>query len=123
MKNPEIAVDALNQLADIPLVIAIDDFGTGYSSLAYLHRLPATVIKIDRLFISRIDRDQGVREIVAAAINLGHALGMQLVAEGIETESQLKILRELGCDIGQGYFFAAAMPAAEASQWSYPVSA
>lgn len=120
MKQPELAVNALKELADIPLVISIDDFGTGYSSLAYLHRLPATKLKIDRAFISQIDTDENVKTIVASAINLGHALGMKVIAEGIETHNQRNILKNLGCDIGQGYLFSAAMPASEVSGWSCP---
>lgn len=117
MKNPELAIEVLENLADIPLVISIDDFGTGYSSLAYLHRLPATIIKIDRAFISKVNHDDGVYEIVLAAINLAHALGMKVVAEGIETEQQLITLKEMGCDIGQGYYFSPAMPIEQATQW------
>lgn len=117
MKNPKLAIEVLQQLSDIPIVISIDDFGTGYSSLAYLHRLPATVIKIDRSFINRLNDDSGVKEIVSAAINLAHALGMKVVAEGIETAEQLETLRYLGCDLGQGYFFSPALPAEKAAQW------
>ncbi|WP_350007018.1 EAL domain-containing protein [Vibrio metschnikovii] len=107
----------LQELADIPVVISIDDFGTGYSSLAYLNRLPATALKIDRAFISQLDNDKNVKAIVTAAIDLGHALGMKVIAEGVETENQRKILQELDCDIGQGYLFSAAMPESEALCW------
>ncbi|SEQ39388.1 EAL domain, c-di-GMP-specific phosphodiesterase class I (or its enzymatically inactive variant) [Ectothiorhodospira magna] len=117
MKNPKQAVAVLEKLSDIPVVISIDDFGTGYSSLAYLHRLPATTIKIDRGFIDKINGDVGVREIVAAAIDLAHALGMQVIAEGIETADQLETLHQLGCDLGQGFFFSPAMPIEKAAAW------
>ncbi|EJB8582296.1 EAL domain-containing protein, partial [Vibrio cholerae] len=117
MKNPEKAIKVLQELADIPVVISIDDFGTGYSSLAYLNRLPATALKIDRAFISQLDNDKNVKAIVTAAIDLGHALGMKVIAEGVETENQRKILQELDCDIGQGYLFSAAMPESEALCW------
>lgn len=117
MKHPERAIEVLQQLADIPITIAIDDFGTGYSSLAYLNRLPATTIKIDRGFIKAMSTDAGAKSIVAAAIDLAHALGMQVVAEGIETADQLETLRELGCDVGQGYLFSPAMPIGEAVAW------
>lgn len=117
MKKPEKAIKVLQELADIPVVISIDDFGTGYSSLAYLNRLPATALKIDRAFISQLDNDKNVKAIVTAAIDLGHALGMKVIAEGVETENQRKILQELDCDIGQGYLFSAAMPESEALCW------
>ncbi|WP_289283146.1 MULTISPECIES: putative bifunctional diguanylate cyclase/phosphodiesterase [unclassified Methylophaga] len=119
MKNPLNAVKVLKELADIPVAISIDDFGTGYSSLAYLHRLPATVIKIDRHFTSMIERDRGIRKIVAAAVQLAHDLGMKVVVEGIESQAQLSILRDLGCDIGQGYYFSFALPANLAETWQF----
>ena len=119
MRNPQLAIDTLNRLTDIPLVISIDDFGTGYSSLAYLHRLPATIIKIDRVFVAQMVRDPGARAIVKSAIDLAHELEMKVTAEGIETEEQLEDLRLLGCDIGQGYLFAPALPANEAANWHH----
>lgn len=119
MKNPEQSIRVLMELADIPVVISIDDFGTGYSSLAYLSRLPATIIKIDRTFISHVDVDDNVKKIVNSTINLAHSLGMKVIAEGIETESQKNMLQELGCDIGQGYLFSAAMPESEAQCWKW----
>ncbi|EJI2329878.1 putative bifunctional diguanylate cyclase/phosphodiesterase [Vibrio cholerae] len=119
MKNPEQSVRVLEELADIPIVISIDDFGTGYSSLAYLNRLPATIIKIDRTIISQVDVDENVKKIVSSTINLAHSLGMKVIAEGIETESQKNMLQELGCDIGQGYLFSAAMPKSEAQGWKW----
>ncbi|WP_180961938.1 putative bifunctional diguanylate cyclase/phosphodiesterase [Salinivibrio kushneri] len=119
MKNPEKSIKVLQELSDIPVMISIDDFGTGYSSLACLNRLPATTLKIDRAFISQLNNDEDVKAILTAAIDLGHTLGMTVVAEGIETENQRKILQELGCDIGQGYLFAAAMPESEARSWNW----
>lgn len=117
MQNPEQAIEVLKQLADIQVVISIDDFGTGYSSLAYLHRLPATMIKIDRAFIDKMNNSSGVRHIVSAAIDLAHTLEMKVIAEGIETIDQLETLRRLGCDYGQGYLFSPAMAIGEAACW------
>ncbi|MBM3555079.1 MAG: EAL domain-containing protein [Alphaproteobacteria bacterium] len=94
------------ELADLGFRIAIDDFGTGYSSLAQLSRLPVGVLKIDRAFIDGIDRQKEHRAIVRAVIGLGGALGMTVVAEGVETRSQLGALSEDGCDQAQGYLFA-----------------
>lgn len=94
------------------VLIAIDDFGTGYASLSYLAQFPADTLKIDRSFISRLGNPR-TRAIVTAMIELAHALGLNAVAEGIETADQLAILNELGCDLGQGFYFAKPMPVDE----------
>ena len=83
--------------------IAIDDFGTGYSSLQYLERLPCDTIKIDRSFVNAIESDHAARSIANAVVKLCHELGHQVVAEGVETEGQLQILAELGCQRTQGW--------------------
>ena len=93
--------------------LAIDDFGTGYSSLAYLGRLPARRIKVDRSFVGTIGTDPEGEAVVRAIVSLGHALGKEVVAEGVETEAQLAFLRELGCDAAQGFLLARPRPAAE----------
>lgn len=74
------------------MIISIDDFGTGYSSLSYLHKLPATIIKIDYGFTSQLDKDENMRKIVASTIKLGHDLGMKVVAEGVETQKEEDML-------------------------------
>jgi len=86
--------------------VGLDDFGTGYSSLAYLRQFPLDFVKIDRSFISDLDRAEEQRAIVAAIIGLSHALHLTVTAEGIETELQLTILEELECDRAQGFLFA-----------------
>ncbi|MDN4503011.1 EAL domain-containing protein [Alteromonadaceae bacterium BrNp21-10] len=96
----------MKQLKEIGITISIDDFGTGYSSLTYLKSMPVDIIKIDRSFISEMTADNADSKIVSSTINLVRQLGMQVVAEGVETAEQLLLLQELNCDIGQGYFIA-----------------
>jgi EAL domain-containing protein (putative c-di-GMP-specific phosphodiesterase class I) len=91
--------------------IALDDFGTGHASLRHLKLFPVSTLKIDRSFIKDMMLDRDAREIVNAVIGLAQALGIRIVAEGIETEAQMTYLRRRGCDIGQGFLFAKAMPA------------
>ncbi len=95
---------------ELGLRLAIDDFGTGYSSLAYLARIPAQMMKIDRVFIDQMVRQQDYRTLVRAMIVLGQSLGLDVLAEGVENEQQFHLLREMGCDLVQGYFLARPMP-------------
>ncbi len=98
------------------IAISIDDFGTGYSSLAYLKQFPAHALKIDRSFIQNIGSDLGDNAIVQAVIALAHGLNIKVVGEGVEQEAQLARLRDLGCDLLQGYYFSHPLPAHEATQ-------
>ncbi len=100
------ALVALNGLKDLGVRLALDDFGTGYSSLSHLKQFPVDIIKIDRMFIADLVQNPISRLIVAAVVDLAHALGMEIVAEGIETEEQRRQILELGCDYGQGFYFA-----------------
>ena len=100
------SLDTLTRLRLKGIGLSIDDFGTGYSSLSQLHRVPFTELKIDRSFIVNITKDDEARAIVKTCIVLGHELNMQVVAEGVETEAQLELLRQLGCDIAQGYLYS-----------------
>ncbi len=115
MDNPQQTTEVLKALANLGLKISIDDFGTGYSSLAYLHRFPFHTLKIDRSFVMRLDAGREPREIVKTIIGLGIALDKQVLAEGIEDEQQASTLRDLGVQVGQGWLFARALPAAEAT--------
>lgn len=114
VENPDHAADALRKLKDIGISLAIDDFGTGYSSLSYLHMFPLDTLKIDRAFVNSMDETENSRRIVHSIINLALALGMNIVAEGIETEAQRNKLTELGCHYGQGFLFAKPQPVEEA---------
>lgn len=113
MENPEKSKTILNNLRQLGLSPTMDDFGTGYSSLSTLHEFPFNTIKIDQSFVRRVTNDEGAREIVQAIIVMAHALALDVVAEGIETKEELMILREMNCDIGQGYYFAKPIRAAE----------
>jgi EAL domain-containing protein (putative c-di-GMP-specific phosphodiesterase class I) len=111
MKNVDQNVRMLEELRALGLSISIDDFGTGYSSLAYLKRFPLNTLKIDRSFIQDITTNADDREITRAIISLGHNLGLMVLAEGVETEEQLQLLRDSGCDYIQGYFYSRPLPA------------
>jgi EAL domain-containing protein (putative c-di-GMP-specific phosphodiesterase class I) len=106
MENVETAINMLNQLRALGVQLAMDDFGTGYSSLSYLHRFPINTLKIDRSFITQMVENNENAEIVRTISGLAQNLGMDVVAEGVETREQLEILRGLGCKYGQGYFFS-----------------
>jgi diguanylate cyclase (GGDEF)-like protein/PAS domain S-box-containing protein len=106
MENIETATGMLRELREIGVQLAIDDFGTGYSSLSYLHRFPIDTLKIDRSFVTRmVDNSENI-EIVRTIVMLAQNLGMDVVAEGVETKDQLALLRKLGCENGQGYYFS-----------------
>ncbi len=116
MENAEFAIVTLTQLQDLGIHLAIDDFGTGYSSLSYLHRFPIDTLKIDRSFISKIDSDGEQLAIVRTIITLAWNLGMDVIAEGVETPKQLAQLRALHCDYAQGYLFCKPVRPTEVSQ-------
>ncbi len=101
---------ALDRLREMGVGISIDDFGTGYSSLSYLKRLPADAVKIDKSFVKGLGEDVEDKAIVRMIIELAHTLGMEVVAEGVETEEQAALLKEMGCDMAQGYLFSKPLP-------------
>jgi diguanylate cyclase (GGDEF)-like protein/PAS domain S-box-containing protein len=113
MRNIADATRQITILARMGIDFSVDDFGTGYSSLAHLHKLPVQTLKIDRSFIERIAEPNGTYAIVQAIVFLAHSLKMKVVAEGVEREDQLECLRQLDCDIIQGYLFSQPLPAAE----------
>lgn len=117
MVNPELAMAALEKIHDLGVELAIDDFGTGYSSLAYLKRLPVRQLKIDYSFIINMLEDKQDEIIVNSTINLAHNLGLNVIAEGVETEPHLLRLQALGCDKAQGYLMSKPMPVKEIAEW------
>ena len=112
MPDPEAAIALIRQLKSLGIKIALDDFGTGYSSIRHLHRFPLDWLKIDHSFISRMMEDD---EIVRTIINLGQNLGLDVIAEGVETTQHVEKLRQLGCECAQGYIFSIPINASEAT--------
>ena len=110
MDDAEFALGVLKELKALGVSLAIDDFGMGYSCLYHLKHMPIDVLKIDRSFIVGLGEDKGDEAIVSGTVGLAHALGIVAVAEGVETANQQEILRELGCDLAQGYYFAKPLP-------------
>ncbi len=112
MRDPEEAIEKLHELKLMGIKVAIDDFGTGYSSLNYLKRFPIDTLKIDKTFVSDVCKDPHDTAIVRAIINLGHALDLTVIAEGVETKEQLQYLTALECDVVQGFLFSKALSVA-----------
>jgi len=115
MRDSVATVARLNQLKQLGVKVAIDDFGTGYSSLAYLRQFPVDVLKIDRSFVADMSRSPDAAALIHTLIELGHTLGLQTLAEGIETHEQLEGLRAEGCDHGQGFLFSGPVTGVEMS--------
>jgi diguanylate cyclase (GGDEF)-like protein len=111
MADPERAIDVLRRIRDLGVKTSIDDFGTGYSSMAYLKILPVDEIKVDRSFVRDMATDGSNHALVESAIDLGHHLGLAVVAEGVEDDPTLRALEDLGCDVAQGFYFARPLPA------------
>jgi EAL domain-containing protein (putative c-di-GMP-specific phosphodiesterase class I) len=112
MENVTHSIVSLSAIRALGVTIAIDDFGTGFSSLSYLSKLPLDTLKIDRSFVTDMVARADGQTLVAVIINLAHALKLKVVAEGVETEEQLRELRLLSCDEMQGFLFGEPVPAA-----------
>jgi diguanylate cyclase (GGDEF)-like protein/PAS domain S-box-containing protein len=117
MDDPEVAVQTLRNLKSYGIRLSVDDFGTGYSSLAYLNRFPLDALKIDRAFIRNCIANPDDATIALAIINLAHSLKLKVIAEGVETEAQLRFLKTQGCDVMQGYYFAKPLPLVECTRF------
>ena len=125
MENIPETLDTLLQIRAMNIQLSLDDFGTGYSSLSYLHRFPINTLKIDRSFVSQMTFNNQNLEVVGVIITLAHALGMNVIAEGVETTAQSHQLKALRCDFIQGYFFSKPLNCASVAtmlsqkpQWS-----
>ena len=123
MSDPQRATEVLHALHELGVSLSVDDFGTGYSSLAYLQKLPVHEVKVDRSFVSDLATDTGDVAIVRAIVDLGHNLGLRVVAEGVEDARSLAVLRELGCDTAQGYLFSRPLPHDRLVSWLGPAPA
>jgi len=117
MSDPDRALATVTRLSDLGVRMSVDDFGTGYSSLANLRRLPIDELKIDRSFVSPMMRDESDLIIVRSTINLGHDLGLRIIAEGVEDGATLQELSLLGCDLAQGYHLSRPMAAGTFKEW------
>lgn len=117
MQDPVLAAERMRELRSLGLKLAVDDFGTGYSSLTYLRGLPVDEVKIDKGFVDSLVTDAGDRAVVSGVVGIAHTLGLRVVAEGIEHEEQLAVLRTLGVDEAQGSLHSHPMPTAEVTSW------
>ncbi|XNL28587.1 sensor domain-containing phosphodiesterase [Longispora sp. K20-0274] len=115
--GPDRPMPTLHRLHDLGVRLSVDDFGTGYSSLSYLRRLPVHEVKVDRMFVQGMATDPGDLAIVRAVVDLSRHFGLSVVAEGVESELTLALLEEMGCDIGQGFFFSRALPYERLETW------
>ena len=117
MDDVELSLGTLTALRETGATISIDDFGTGYSSLAYLQELPVAAVKIDKSFVISMDKDPGNATIVQSTIDLGHNLGLKVIAEGVETERIYGDLAKMGCDYAQGYFLSKPLSPQKMGVW------
>jgi diguanylate cyclase (GGDEF)-like protein len=117
MTNPALAMKTLTGLHELGIRLSIDDYGTGYSSMAYLNRLPVDELKVDRSFVLNMLENDNDAVLVRSAIDLGHNLGLTVVAEGVEKAEHVAALRDFGCDVAQGYHYARPMPPDEVATW------
>ena len=113
MSDAPATVSTLEELTALGVRLVIDDFGTGYSSLSYLERFPVDYVKIDRSFVGGLETDRGVTALVSGMISLAHALGLRVIAEGVERAAQLERVHTMGFDLAQGRYFSDPLPGEE----------
>jgi EAL domain-containing protein (putative c-di-GMP-specific phosphodiesterase class I) len=111
MSDAPATVSTLEELTALGVRLVIDDFGTGYSSLSYLERFPVDYVKIDRSFVGGLETEPGAAMLVSGMISLAHALGIRVIAEGVERAEQLNRVHAMGCDLAQGRYFSDPLPA------------
>ncbi len=114
IEDPNVAIDILNDLNSLGVTIALDDFGTGFSALSYLHRLPLSVLKLDRSFVSELSNGDGTADVVRSIVGLARNLGLRVIAEGVEKQAQLRELQKMGCHEAQGFYLGHPVDAAGA---------
>lgn len=117
IRDPEAARQAIEQLREHGFRVSLDDFGTGYSSFEYLRFLPLTGLKIDRAFVNALDSNPQAQALMTCMVQVGHALGLEVVAEGVETGEQVAFLQQIGCDVLQGFYFSRPMPSNRYREW------
>jgi EAL domain-containing protein (putative c-di-GMP-specific phosphodiesterase class I) len=122
MSNTDHTRGLLRSLKDMGLKLSVDDFGTGYSSLAYLKQFALDALKIDKQFIDHLTTSTKDKAIARSIIQLGHNLGMQVIAEGVETANQVETLQQLGCDVVQGFYFGRPVPAGEVGRMPHAMA-
>ena len=116
IESADKALKCISELCEMGINIAIDDFGTGYSSLSYLNKFPANLLKIDKSFIDKMNDSDSSKQYVAAIISIGHIMGFNVISEGVEKDTQLHTLKDIGCDLIQGYIWGKPMPADQAEK-------
>ena len=117
MTDTKRAAEALQRIRDLGVRVSIDDFGTGNASLVYLKDLPTNELKVDLVFVRNMAKNERDAAIVRSTILMAHSLGLSVTAEGVEDQAALDMLRDYGCDLAQGYFFAKPLPVAEFEKW------
>ena len=117
MSNPEVSYQILKKFANEKFKISLDDFGKGYSSLGYLSKFPINFVKIDRFFVKEITNNERMKEIVSVIVYISHNLGAKIIAEGIEDKNTLDLVKRLGCEIAQGYFYAKPIEDSKIIDW------
>ncbi|MFV8833824.1 EAL domain-containing protein [Aquisalimonas sp.] len=117
MLNPDEVIPRLREFAEEGIALLVDDFGTGHSSLAYLKQLPVSTLKVDKMFVRRLNQDEAGAEVTRATLLLAKSFGLTTVAEGVENKETQEILRQMGCDMAQGFGIAVPMPLEELVEW------